>query len=215
MSAHLRLAEQLCTRLCHDLTGPIGAVSNGAEFLAEEGFSNLQSQALELINSSAFSAVARLQFYRVAYGRVKESGEASVADHQKLAKDYFEGSKIVLEWPDAHGEAAGVSLSTRMMRLLFNLLVIASASLLKGGALKVEIVRSPGGEVCLRLTASGEAVKWDKDVEQVLMQGVDTAQVSPKNVQQQLTHELAGELGAVLSFAADAQNLSITAVKKG
>jgi histidine phosphotransferase ChpT len=48
----LKLAELLCTRLCHDLTGPIGAVSNGAEFLSDEGF-ELQGQAVELIVSSA------------------------------------------------------------------------------------------------------------------------------------------------------------------
>ena len=28
----VRLAEMIATRLCHDLTGPIGAVNNGAEF---------------------------------------------------------------------------------------------------------------------------------------------------------------------------------------
>src|SRR5215813_167191 len=95
----LRLAELLCTRLCHDLTGPIGAVNNGAEFLSEEGF-NLQGQAMELITSSAASAVARLQFYRLAYGRVKEQGEASIADGQKLAADFFAGGKVALEWPD-------------------------------------------------------------------------------------------------------------------
>src|SRR5437870_3911345 len=87
MSDGLKLAELLCTRLCHDLTGPIGAVNNGAEFLSEEGF-NLQSQAVELITSSAFSAVSRLQFYRMAYGRVKDSGEASLTDSQKLATDF-------------------------------------------------------------------------------------------------------------------------------
>ena len=48
MTDQLRMAELLCTRLCHDLTGPIGAVNNGAEFLSEEGF-NLQNQAVELI----------------------------------------------------------------------------------------------------------------------------------------------------------------------
>ena len=76
MIDELRMAELLCTRLCHDLTGPIGAVSNGAEFLSEEGF-NMQGQAVELITSSAFSAVTRLQFYRMAYGKVRDHGEAS------------------------------------------------------------------------------------------------------------------------------------------
>src|ERR1700722_10587188 len=98
MIDELRMAELLCTRLCHDLTGPIGAVNNGAEFLSEEGF-NLQSQAVELIISSAFSAVTRLQFYRMAYGKVRDHGEANLAEKQKLATDFFTDSKITLDWP--------------------------------------------------------------------------------------------------------------------
>jgi len=47
-----RLAEMLCTRLCHDLTGPIGAVNNGAEFLSEDGF-DMQHEAMQLIFTSA------------------------------------------------------------------------------------------------------------------------------------------------------------------
>src|ERR1700735_5418481 len=105
MIEELRIAEMLCTRLCHDLTGPIGAVNNGAEFLSEEGF-NMQGQALELIASSAFSAVARLQFYRIAYGRVKEQGEAPLAEYQRMAKDFFKDSKVELDWPDQYTDAS-------------------------------------------------------------------------------------------------------------
>src|SRR6185295_6947187 len=113
MIEELRMAELLCTRLCHDLTGPIGAVNNGAEFLTEEGF-NMQGQAVDLIVSSAFSAVARLQFYRMAYGKVKEQGEANLAEKQKIATDFFAGTKITLDWPDSHTDAAGVALSLKM-----------------------------------------------------------------------------------------------------
>jgi histidine phosphotransferase ChpT len=74
-----KLAEMIATRLCHDLTGPIGAVNNGAEFLDEEGF-DMQNQAVQLILSSAHEAVNRLQFYRQAYGRVGDTGEASLSD---------------------------------------------------------------------------------------------------------------------------------------
>ena len=63
MVSELKFAELLCTRLCHDLTGPIGAIANGAEFLSDEGF-DMQGQAIELISSSAAQAVSRLQFYR-------------------------------------------------------------------------------------------------------------------------------------------------------
>src|SRR5271156_4908152 len=92
-------AELLCTRLCHDLTGPVGAVANGAEFMSEEGF-EMQGQHLDLITSSAEQAVARLQFYRKAYGRITEDGEAHLAEQKKIARDFFAGGKVTLDWPD-------------------------------------------------------------------------------------------------------------------
>ncbi len=212
MHDNLRLAEMLCTRLCHDLTGPIGAVNNGAEFLSEEGF-NLQGQAVDLITTSAFSAVARLQFYRIAYGRVKDHGEASLADNQRLAADFFVGSKITLDWPDTQADASGVSISMRMMRLLFNLLIIASASLLKGGKITVRIIGN-AGEKKVEVKAEGEAVKWDKETEQVLTTSMDISEVSPKNVQFFLTRQLADELQAEVGIQADTGAVSIHAVQK-
>lgn len=210
MSAVLRLAEQLCTRLCHDLTGPIGAVNNGAEFLAEEGF-NLQSQAVELITSSAFSAVARLQFYRVAYGRVKEHGEASIADHQRLAQDFFLDSKITLVWHDQYTDAAGVSFSQRMIRLLFNLLIIASSALLKGGKIEVKLETHGDNHTVIEINATGDAVKWEREMEQLLTEEIDVSQVTPKNVQLYLTRQLAEDVVADLSFSADATSLKLRA----
>ena len=145
MIEEMRMAELLCARLCHDLTGPIGAVNNGAEFLSEEGF-NLQNQAVELIISSAFSAVTRLQFYRTAYGSVKDRGEANLTEKQKLAQDFFADGKITLDWPDDHTDSAGVSISLKMARLIYNLLMVAAASLIRGGTIAVRIGQEGGSE---------------------------------------------------------------------
>src|ERR1700709_2008856 len=109
MIAETKLAEMLCTRLCHDLTGPIGAVNNGAEFLDEEGF-DMQNEAVQLILSSAHEAVNRLQFYRQAYGRVGHMGESSLSDKKKITMDFFSGTKVKVDWPDAHTDAANMGI---------------------------------------------------------------------------------------------------------
>src|ERR1700679_4101799 len=140
MIDELQMAELLCTRLCHDLTGPIGAVHNGAEFLAEDGF-NMQGQAMELITSSAFSAVSRLQFYRMAYGVVRDHGEASLSDKQKMAADFFAGSKIT--------------------RLIFNLIIVASGALIRGGTITVRIAQGAEGRKQLTVGAEGAGLKWE------------------------------------------------------
>jgi histidine phosphotransferase ChpT len=213
MIDNLRLAEMLCTRLCHDLTGPIGAVNNGAEFLSEEGF-NLQNQAVELITSSAFSAVARLQFYRLAYGRVKDHGEASLADGQRLASDFFADGKVALDWPDQYTDASGVPLSMRMMRLLFNLLMISTASLLRGGKVAIKIEQLEDGSKVLEVTATGDSIKWDKETESALIVPMDVNEVSPKNVQLYLTQRLADELQAKITLTHIDNSLCIRAVQK-
>lgn len=213
MMDSLKLAEMLCTRLCHDLTGPIGAVNNGAEFLAEEGF-NLQNQAVELITSSAFSAVTRLQFYRVAYGRVKEHGEASLTDSQRLAQDFFAGSKITLVWPDQYADAVGVSLSLRMMRLLFNLLIVMHGALFKGGTVNIRIDQGEGGQKIIEMLVQGDAIKWDSEMQSVLMQPCSLEQVTPKSVQLYLTRTLADELQTSLTFEPGPGELRIRAVQQ-
>ena len=212
MNHELRMAELLCTRLCHDLTGPIGAVNNGAEFLAEEGF-NMQNQAVDLIVSSAFSAVSRLQFYRMAYGNVKESGEVSLADKQKLATDFFAGSKIIVDWPDTEGEASGVSMSTKMARLIFNLLIIANGVLIRGGEISVRMGLDSAGNKKVTITAKGQHLKWEAEMSKVLEGGAAVDQLDPKNVQAQLTHYFIKDLGATFAHQTTAESVSFEVVQ--
>ncbi len=198
MVPELKLAELLCTRLCHDLTGPIGAVANGAEFLSDEGF-DLQGQAIELINSSAAQAVSRLQFYRKAYGRINEDGEADLSELKKVVEDFFTGTKITIDWPDMHTAASGVSVSYKMGRVLLNMIIIVSATLLRGGTLSMRILAENDTRE-IHVGASGATIKWDKEIEAALEGKVTLEQLEPKTVQAELTRQLAKELAADMSW---------------
>ena len=206
MLEELHMAELLCTRLCHDLTGPIGAVNNGAEFLSEDGF-NLQDQAVELIITSAHSAVTRLQFYRMTYGIVRDHGEASLDDKKKLAADFFADTKISLDWPDSHTDALGISVSIKMARLIFNLLVMASGSLIRGGNISVRLSQDEAHGKVIDIVASGVHLKWDAEMEKVVAGNLPVSELTPKNVQAYLTKRFADELGGKLSCDADAEKL--------
>lgn len=211
MSDASRMSELLCTRLCHDLTGPIGAVSNGAEFLSDEGFS-LQADAVDLIVSSAFSAVSRLQFYRFAYGRMKDSGEVSLADKRAMADAFLQGSNLTLDWPDTHTDAAPFAIGTQMVRLIFNLLIISSESLLKGGTLSVRLEEGEQGAHVIRVRAAGEMVKWDPDIGAILSKTSD-APMTPKNIQHYVTAILADELHVKIAIEADSTAVAFAAVQ--
>jgi len=212
MTDELRMAELLCTRLCHDLTGPVGAVNNGAEFLSEEGF-NMQSQAVDLIVSSAFSAVTRLQFYRFAYGKVKDHGEANLADKQKLAMDFFADGKIALDWPDSHTDSAGVSISVKMARLIYNLLIIATSSLIRGGTVGVRIGQDDGGHKQVTVTAKGPGLKWEAEMDKIFSGEFNTDELSPKNVQTYLTKCYCDDLKSALTHRIVDEELTMQLVQ--
>ncbi|MCE2926103.1 MAG: hypothetical protein LW823_00430 [Rickettsiales bacterium] len=212
MIDELRIAELLCTRLCHDLTGPIGAVNNGAEFLSEEGAA-MQSQAVELITTSAFSAVTRLQFYRMAYGNVKDHGEANLSEKQRIATDFFTGSKITLDWPDSHTEAADVSISVKMSRLIFNLLIVASSTLIRGGTIAVRISQDAAGQRIVTVKSSGAGLKWEPEMEHLLAGQVGIEDLDPKNVQVYLTRRFADDIRSQIEYRQGADELELQVVQ--
>jgi histidine phosphotransferase ChpT len=206
-TAHL--AEMLCTRLCHDLTGPIGAVNNGAEFLAEDGF-DMGNDALQLILSSADEAVARLMFYRQAYGRTSESGEASLSEKKQLAGAFFKNSKVTLDWPDHYGDACAVSVSHRGARLILNFLIIAANSLIRGGVLHVRIDAPEEGAKRVVVEAEGQTIKLDPSF-QAILEGDRSVPLCPKTSQLYLTADLALELDAKLQLAVSDTRMTISA----
>src|SRR3546814_5278082 len=63
----LRILELVCSRLCHDLVGPVGAVNNGIELL-EEFDPSMADDVLPLLRNSARQAWRRLDFFRLAFG---------------------------------------------------------------------------------------------------------------------------------------------------
>ena len=101
MSEHLdlRVVELLTARLCHDLVGPIAAISNGVELMDDDD-PDFARDAVALVGDSAHKAAARLQFYRFAYGFRPGSGVAGQQPHG-LAADLFEGSSVVCEYGKA------------------------------------------------------------------------------------------------------------------
>jgi histidine phosphotransferase ChpT len=181
-------------------------VNNGAEFLSEEGF-NLQGQAMELITSSAFTAVTRLQFYRMTYGNVKEHGETDLSEKQKLSMDFFVGSKITLDWPDSHTDSANVSLSAKMARIICNLLLVASGALSRGGTIAVRIGHDAANLRQVTVTATGANVKRDPDMDKIFANQLPISELSPKNVQVYLTKRFTDELKATIVYTVNDESM--------
>jgi histidine phosphotransferase ChpT len=71
----LDLASLLCSRLCHDLLSPVGALTNGLELLADERDPDMRQRCFELLEQSARISADKLKFFRLAFGAAGGFGE--------------------------------------------------------------------------------------------------------------------------------------------
>src|ERR1700686_5388660 len=117
----LDLAALLCSRVCHDLISPIGAIVNGLEVLAEEKDEATKQFALELITKSSRTASAKLQFCRIAFGAAGSAGaQLDTGDAETIARGFFEDDKTRLVWNIPRS-----LLAKNRVKLLLNMLLIA------------------------------------------------------------------------------------------
>lgn len=212
MAYSTTMAEMLATKLCHDLTGPIGAVNNGAEFISDEEFS-MQGDALQLITDSAREASVRLQFYRQAYGSIKGSGEVSLGEKKQLVSAFFKSSRIQVDWPDMYADAGGVSLAQRTSRLMLNMIMIVAATMIKGGTLRIRIEQDGDAEKVITVAAVADVIKADSEVTKILDHAPDAPEMSPKNVQVYFTASLVNELTVSLKHTHEDGVFSLVARK--
>ncbi|EEY08281.1 conserved hypothetical protein [Brucella pinnipedialis M163/99/10] len=128
----LDLGALLCSRICHDIISPVGAINNGLELLEEGG---ADEDAMALIKSSARNASARLQFARIAFGAAGSAGvQIDTGDAQNVATEYFRNEKPEFTW-----EGARVLLPKNKVKLLLNMLLIGNGAIPRGGSLAVRL----------------------------------------------------------------------------
>jgi histidine phosphotransferase ChpT len=147
----LDLAALLCSRVCHDLISPTGAIVNGLEVLDEkESDQETRDFALDLIRKSARTASARLQFCRLAFGAAGSAGaQIDVDDAHNMARAFIDDGKTRLAW-----NLPRMLLPKNRVKLLLNMLIVAGQTIPRGGTITVDPI-GEGESMGFRLTASG------------------------------------------------------------
>ena len=134
----LDLAALLCSRVCHDLISPVGAIVNGLEVMDEEKDEATKQFALDLIKKSSRTASARLQFCRIAFGAAGSAGaQIDLRRRREHRARLFRGRQ-----DQAGLESAARMLPKNRVKLLLNMLVIAGQAIPRGGTLTLEPVGS-------------------------------------------------------------------------
>src|SRR5256885_13467319 len=146
----LDLAALLCSRVCHDVISPVGAIVNGLEVLEDEKDASMREFALDLINRSARQASARLQFCRLAFGAAGSAGATiDLGDAEAVARGFLDDDKTKLRW-----NLPRVLLPKNRVKLLLNLLVLADQTIPRGGILTVDPI-GDGERMGFRIAAAG------------------------------------------------------------
>lgn len=207
LKARLYLAELITTRLCHDLAGPIGAFNNGVELL-EEGGEDMAAQAVELLAMSAREAKAKLQLFRIAFGVVNYQGTANPEEMRQILEQYFEHSKVKLDWqmPDD-----ATLLTTELRRMAGCMTLVVASSLLVGGTLRVSAQKAPG-HIQMEIYGEGSKVRHDEEVLGILTHAATPEQSSSRAVPAHLLRCFAQNARATLALEHGANFLKINLV---
>jgi histidine phosphotransferase ChpT len=151
------LAAMLCSRVCHDLINPVGAIGNGLEVLADPNQAAMAEGAQELIANSAKHARAKLEFARLAYGASSTAGtDFDTRECERVARLLFEIEKADLDW-----KVPLILLPKHKAKLLMNMLLIASMAVPRGGVVTAEVTGPAGAEV-FTLTSKSDPEKRQK-----------------------------------------------------
>jgi histidine phosphotransferase ChpT len=174
----LDLAALLCSRVCHDLISPVGAIVNGLEVLEEEKDEATKTFALDLIKKSANTASAKLQFCRIAFGAAGSAGaQIDTGDAEKISRGFLEDDKTKLAW-----KLPRVLMAKNRVKLLLNMLLIAGQTIPRGGQLTVEAIGT-GDTMGIKVTAAGTNAKVPPAVASLLAgeigEGIDAHRIQP------------------------------------
>ena len=201
----LELAALLCSRVCHDLISPVGAIVNGLEVLDDDPKPDDREFALDLIRKSARTASARLQFCRLAFGAAGSAGaQIDLGDAQNMAKGHFEDGKVTIAW-----NLPRLLLPKNKVKLLLNMLVIAQQTIPRGGVLTVDSL-GEGDAMGFQVTAAGLNARVSQNTADLLSSG-SAGTVDAHAVQPYYTRLLAEACGLSVSLVADGEKVVVAA----
>ncbi len=203
--APLDLAALLCSRVCHDVISPVGAIVNGLEVLDGEEDDEMRAIAMELIKKSAASASARLQFCRLAFGAAGSLAAAiDTGDAENAARGVIANDRTTLRW-DAPRRLA----PKNAVKLLLNLCLIAAAATPRGGAVTVDMT-GEGDDLSIRISAVGSNVRLSHSAASVLA-GAEPETVDGHSIQPYYTMLLAKGCGLTIEAATTHDSVTLSA----
>ena len=207
-TADLELASLLCSRLCHDMLSPVGALNNGLELLRDERDPEMRKRCFELLEQSAKASADKLKFFRLAFGAAGGFGElVPVAEPRALIEALVgDSGRIELNW--ALGSEA---LPKPAVKTLLNLAAIGIEALVRGGTLEIGAeLREHASEIVIR--AAGPRIAFDPAIGRALDGTLPADELSSRTAPAAMLNILAARHGGGVQYALNDDALVMGAV---
>lgn len=213
MSSHADLSETdlaslLCSRLCHDLLSPIGAMNNGLELLADETDPEMRARCIELLTDSARASANKLKFFRLAFGAAGGFGDkVDVNEPRQLIEGLVaDKPRVELQW-----HVPSDLLAKPAVKVLLNLALIGLDGLVRGGQLIIAAEEN-GGTCEIAVNATGPKVVIDEAVAAALSGKITGTVMSPRTAPAYMIVQIARRSGGDIQLAATPESLVIGAM---
>lgn len=197
------LAALLCSRVCHDVISPVGAINNGLELLDEGG---ADADALDLIRTSALNAAVRLKLARLAFGASGSVGASiDTGEAEKAAREFAAAEKKTeITW---NGPRA--IIPKNRVKLLLNLFLVAYGSIPRGGTVDVTL-ENPETDAKFTMSAKGRMMRLPPKFMEINSGQVEEA-IDAHTIQPYYTVMLADEAGMQLHAVQTPEEIVFTA----
>jgi histidine phosphotransferase ChpT len=197
MDIHLRALELACSKLCHDVISPIGAVNNGLELLEEEEDAALKEEATALAQRSAKRASILLQVYRSAFGNAGNQQTFGPREAVALAQEFLQNGKAQLTTGDLPESA---SVPAGYGKLALNLVILGSDALPRGGTIHLQ-VRSPRlGAGAIEVDCAGQQIAWSDEFVRAVNRNLQAEELTAHNILPYVAATFADRLGMAMSI---------------
>ncbi|WP_308914790.1 histidine phosphotransferase family protein [Jannaschia sp. LMIT008] len=184
------------SRLCHDLASPLGAIGNGLELLELSGGTG--TEELALIRGSLDAALARLRFFRLAFGAGDGTQMIPARDVIDIVRAMYRDTRTKVHWRDQDERPRA---EMRLALLGLNCIEVA----IPWGAV-VEVTRN---DACWVLHVTAERLRVDEPLWQSLGRGDVPPDLAGSEVQFGLLQRQSRRQKRPVTVTADERHLSL------
>lgn len=201
----LELSALISSKICHDVIGPVGAIFNGLEVLADDDDPGSREYALNVIKDFTTQASAKLQFARFAFGAAGKVGSViDLRNAEEISRAYVDGDKHTLDWQVPPGQ-----MDKDKVKLLLNMIAAAVTGLPRGGTVRVEVT-DPNGVPTFTVRCTGQAARPPQHLAE-FVEGTPVA-LDAMTIQPYYTCRLAQAAGMRLAVGLDGDDVVLSAL---